>query len=153
MKTVKLDEKDLRILKDLERDGKKSLKDVSDSMKLSMTSVFERIKKLEKGKVIRGYKAVLDREKLDKGSTALLLAKVSMQEDLREVAKRVSAASGVSEVFIVNGKWSLVAKLRGKDAGEIAGIVLDNIRQVKGIEGVEVFHVWETVKESGDILN
>ena len=125
MKKVKLDEKDLKILRDLEKDGKKSLKEISDALKLSMTSVFERIKKMEKSKIIKGYKAILDKERLDKGSTAFVLAKATVGNgsSLKEIAENISKIKGVSEIFIVVGRWNFVVKVRGKDEKETSGIM------------------------------
>ena len=154
MGKMKLDEKDIEILKELERDGRKSLKSISKNLKLSMTSVFERIKKLERNGVIKGYKAVIDKGKLEKSSTAFALVKLdpSSGGKVKEIAKKVSGISGVSEVFIVNGQWDMVVKLRARDMDEIAKIVLDKLRTVEGIGNVETVHSWETIKESFDVF-
>jgi DNA-binding Lrp family transcriptional regulator len=60
------DEKDLSILRILQKDAKLSIRDIAVRINLSPTPTHERIKRLEKLGVIKGYTAVVDRKKLRK---------------------------------------------------------------------------------------
>ena len=60
---MNLDEIDKSILQLLQRDSKITTKEISYRLKLSMTAIHERIKKLEREKIINKYVAILDREK------------------------------------------------------------------------------------------
>lgn len=157
MAKFKMDEKDLSILKELEVDCKKSLKEISKGLKMSMTSVFERIKKMEKNNVIVGYKAILNKDKLDKSSTAFAFIKLSPgagsgKHDIRDIGKKIGNIKGVSEVFIVNGHWDIMVKIRASNMDEVAGISLNELRKINGIQNLETLHSWETVKENFDLL-
>jgi DNA-binding Lrp family transcriptional regulator len=66
----------LRIAAALQRDGRQSAQQLADSVGLSATPVWRRVKELEAGGVIRGYVALLDREKL--GLSICVLAHVTL---------------------------------------------------------------------------
>ncbi len=57
------DEKDLSILRLLQKDAKMSVRDISARINLSPTPTHERIKRMEKLGIIREYTAVVDRKK------------------------------------------------------------------------------------------
>ena len=62
-----LDEKDILILRTLQQNAKLTTKQVAAECHLSLTPVFERIKRLENEGYIKRYITVLDAEKLHRG--------------------------------------------------------------------------------------
>ena len=65
-----------RIAAALQRDGRQSAQQLADTVGLSATPVWRRVKELEASGVIRGYVALLDREKL--GLSICVLAHVTL---------------------------------------------------------------------------
>ena len=63
---MKLDAIDKKLLEMLQKDTKKTTKELSDKLNLSVTAVYERVKKLEREGVIKNYIALLDRSKVSK---------------------------------------------------------------------------------------
>ena len=66
-----------RIAAALQRDGRQSAQQLADSVGLSATPVWRRVKEMEASGVIRGYVALLDREKL--GLSICVLAHVTLE--------------------------------------------------------------------------
>ena len=62
---MKIDTKDVAILKALQKDSNRTVKSLAEDLKRSTTPVFERIKKLEREGYIHGYYARLNQKKLD----------------------------------------------------------------------------------------
>ena len=62
-----VDEKDLSILRLLQKDAKLSIRDISARINLSPTPTHERIKRMEKQGIIKEYTAIVDRKKVNKG--------------------------------------------------------------------------------------
>ena len=60
------DDIDKKLLKFLQQDSKQTNKELSNKLNLSVTAVYERIKKLEREGVIDKYVALVRKEKLDK---------------------------------------------------------------------------------------
>ncbi|MGA9325650.1 MAG: winged helix-turn-helix transcriptional regulator, partial [Salegentibacter sp.] len=63
---MKLDRIDLKILQQLQEDSKMTNKELSNQLGLSVTAIYERIKRLEREGVISKYVALVDPEKVEK---------------------------------------------------------------------------------------
>lgn len=155
---MKLDKKDIEILNELQKDCRQSLKKIARKLNMSITTVYERMKKLENAKVIKSYKAILDPEKAGSPVIAFIFIRMryhypEMSEPLsqRDVAKKISFIRGVSEVHIIGGEWDIFVKARGKNLKEIGDFVIDRLRKIKGIDRTLTTHSWVTVKESPEI--
>ena len=72
MPTSDLDAIDHRILAALQEDGRRTNVDVADAAGLSPSPSLRRIKRLEADGVIRGYRAVLDRDAVGLGLTVFV---------------------------------------------------------------------------------
>ena len=155
---MKLDEKDILLLDELQNDCRQSLKKMARKLNMSITTLYERMKKLEKEGVITGYKAILDPDKTDNESTAFILIRMEYfhnpdMEPLsqREVAKQISKIPGVMEVHIIAGDWDILVKARGKTIKEIGNLVIDRLRKIRGIGRTLTCDTWVTVKESPEL--
>ena len=69
---MSIDETDLKILKNLLVDARQSARKLSLKLGISTVTVLSRIQKLEKLKIIKGYSAILDDEKLGYDLTAIM---------------------------------------------------------------------------------
>jgi Lrp/AsnC family leucine-responsive transcriptional regulator len=155
---MRLDEKDMELLDELQKDCKQSLKKIARKLNMSITTVYDRMKKLEKESVIKGYKAIINPEKTDNTMTAFIFAKIEYfnpdsDEPLsqREIAKKISMLPGVSDVYIVPGDWDLLIKVRGRSMKDLADFVIDRLRKIKGVGRTFTTDVWITVKESTEL--
>ena len=154
----KLDEKDRAILALIQGNCKLTAKQISKKIGSPITTVFAKIKRMEKLGVIREYRAILDSRKLNRGATAFILASVSYRDgssgaliSQRDVAEHIAKFPEVQEVHIVAGDWDLLIKLKANTVDAIGKFVIDNLRIVKGIEESLTCMVFETCKETTNI--
>lgn len=153
----KLDEKDFRILILLQKNCRMTAREIARETDSPVTTVFARIKKMEKLGIIKEYKAVLDAKKLYMGTTAFILASFSYRlrgEELlsqREIVRQIARFPEVQEVHIITGDWDILIKVKEKDVDAIGNFVIDRLRTVKGIEKTLTCMVFETEKETTDI--
>ena len=77
MVTDQLDRIDRNIVAALARDGRLSMAELASTVGLSKTPVQARVKRLEKDGIIRGYAAVIDREKMGEGHVAFVQVTLS----------------------------------------------------------------------------
>jgi DNA-binding Lrp family transcriptional regulator len=135
-----------------------SSKDVAREIDSPVTTAYARIKRLEDLEIIRGYKAILDPKKLDRSATAFVFASFAYpasKEGLtshRRIAKEVAKHPEVQEVHIITGDWDLLIKLKGKDVDELSNFVMNDLRTMDGVEKTLTCIVFETAKESMDIM-
>jgi DNA-binding Lrp family transcriptional regulator len=145
------------ILALLQKNCKMTAKEIARRIGSPVTTVFAKIKRMEKLGIIKGYKAVLDAKKMHRGTTAFILASFSYRvkgEELlsqREIVKRIAGFPEVQEVHIITGDWDILIKVRERDVDTIGKFVIDRLRAVKGIEKTLTCVVFETGKETTDI--
>jgi len=109
--------------------------------------------------VIKQYKAILDSKKLDKGAAAFILTSFVYRPggrgkplSQRDVAKQIAAFPEVQEVHIITGGWDILIKVKADHVDTLGKFVMDKLRIVEGIENTLSCIVYETVKETTDIL-
>lgn len=154
---LKLDEKDFRILALLQKNCRMTSKGIARKIDSPVTTVFAKIKRMEKLGVIKEYKAVLDAKKLHMGATAFILASFSYRLrggellSQREIVGQIARFPEVQEVHIITGDWDILIKVKDKDVDAIGNFVIDRLRTVKGVEKTLTCMVFETEKETTDI--
>ena len=154
----KIDEKDLDILKLLQKNCRMTAREIAQTVDSPVTTVFAKIKRMEELGIIKEYNAVLDAEKLDRGTTAFILASVSYrskegaQQSQRKIAKEIAKFSEVQEVHIITGDWDILIKVKEEEVSAIGKFVIDKLRMVEGVEKTLTCMVFETEKETTDIL-
>jgi len=89
-----LDTTDQQIIQLLQSNGKTTIKEIADKLNLTTSPVFERIKRLEKEKIIKGYTALIDPKKVDKGQ--VVFCNVSMPnytpKNIKDFEKKVEVS-------------------------------------------------------------
>jgi len=147
---MRLDEKDKQLLSILQENGRATLKELSRLTGMRETTIFARIKRLEREGIIKEYRAILDPKALGKGTTAFILIKYdpSFGFTQREVAEKISKLPEIQEVHIIAGDWDMIAKIREKDVESLGRIVLDKIREIEGVKETVSLIVFESIKET-----
>jgi len=70
----------------------------------------------------------------------------------RKIAKEIAKFPEVQEVHIITGDWDILIKIKEKDVETIGKFVIDKLRIVEGIEKTLTCMVFETEKETTDIV-
>ncbi|WNM18461.1 Lrp/AsnC family transcriptional regulator [Flavobacterium capsici] len=112
-----MDAIDKKLLNLLQEDSKKTNKELSSKLNLSVTAVYERIKKLERDGVIANYIAQLDRTKIDKSFMVFCHIKLVQhtKEFLTKFEQQVVKLEEVLECFHVSGDYDYILKIYVKD--------------------------------------
>ena len=135
-----VDKKDIVILNALQEDAKQSSRDLSKKLGMPATTIHERIRKLEKEGVIKGYHVELDYEKVGFPTTAIVLVrrmpKVTPERKIfyRKIGDSASKLPNVQEVHVVTGEYDMVLKLRGKNEKEVGAYVVETIWNLPEVE-------------------
>src|SRR5438046_1395570 len=113
LEPVSLDDVDLGILDLLVRDGRASQRRIAREVGMSPPAVAERIGRLERTGVIRGYRAELDRGRL--GFSMVVYVSVIAVYTLKhpdEILTALRELPEVEDVAIVAGPMDLMLRLR-----------------------------------------
>ena len=114
------------------------------------TTIFTRIKRLENARVIKEYRAILDPKDVGKNVLAFILIKYDPSSSFtqREVSEKIANLPEIQEVHIIAGDWDMIVKVREKDVENLGKVVLDKIREIKGVKETVSLIVFESIKET-----
>lgn len=144
---MKLDEKDLMILNILQGDANTSNKEISDQISLSMTPLYERIKKLISMSLLKKKVYLLDRRKLD--LNLMVLVSIRMEKHSSEDAllfmEEIKKIPEVIECFHVTGAFDYQLKVLARDVDHYHEFNFKKLATIKGIRHMESYFVMKEV--------
>lgn len=143
---MELDNVDRHILSLLQENCKLPLARIGERVGLSAPSVAERIDKLEKSGVIRGYTAVLDGRKLGKDITAFIGVFVDHPKLIAKFEKEIDRFEDVQECHHVTGQHTLLLKVKVDNTSALEELIR-KLRSLEGISRTETSVVLSTSTE------
>lgn len=150
---MKLDPIDKKLITLLQKDSKQTTKKLSLQLNLSVTAVYERIKKLEKSGVIKGYVALISKDKIDK--SFLIFCHVKLLQHSKEFVtsfeKEVLKLKEVSECFHISGDYDYILKIHVTDMKEYREFMVTKLTTIKHIGSTHSTFTISEVKNSIEI--
>jgi Lrp/AsnC family transcriptional regulator, leucine-responsive regulatory protein len=126
------DDRDLDILAALQEDARATYTDIAQRVGLSASAVHDRVRKLERSGVIRGYRAVVDPEAVGLFVTALVAATPFDPGQPDDLPDRVADFPEVEDCLSVAGEANYILKVRVRTTTELE----DLIRRLREKAGV-----------------
>jgi DNA-binding Lrp family transcriptional regulator len=144
------EDKDGMILRKLRLDSSKSVSEIASELEMPRTTVQERIRKMVQGGVIKRFTVQTDYAKIGKPVTAFVLVSflVGSGVSQKEAAQKIAEIPDIYEVHVISGDWDIIAKARGESIQSIGDLVLDRIRNVKGVERTLTCTSFAAIKET-----
>lgn len=138
--TTALDRKDLAIVAVLKENAKLSTQQIAKKTRIPITTVHNRIKKLEKEGIIKGYTVVLDNKKIGKPLAAFILVTVDYKllKELKKtqygLAQQLLRNPTVESSAMITGASDIIIKIRCNNVDELNDFVTVYLRNVEGVE-------------------
>lgn len=144
------DEIDKKLLLFLQQDSKQTTKELSYKLELSVTAVYERIKKLENAGVISKYVAILDRHKIDKDFIVLCHVKLTQhkKEYVMQFEREIMNLEEVTECFHVSGDYDYILKIGVKDMEDYRNFMLSKLTALQHIASTHSSFMISEVKNT-----
>ncbi len=145
----------IKLLKLLGQNARYKVADLATMLGLDEETVKNEITEMEKNGLIRGYKTVIDWEKLDTAAvSALIELKVSPQADygFEEIAKRVMMYDEVESVYLMSGGYDLCVMVRGKTFQQVAMFVAKELSTIDAVVSTATHFILRRYKELDVIL-
>lgn len=110
---MSLDSTDLRILAALQGEGRLTNVELAEQVALSPSPCLRRVKRLETASVVRGYRAVLDREAVGLGLTVFVEIKVERhsRENAQVLQDALAAMPEIVSCHMVSGTADFLAEV------------------------------------------
>jgi Lrp/AsnC family transcriptional regulator, leucine-responsive regulatory protein len=150
---AQIDRFDRKILALLQEDGRLTNGDLSDRVNLSPSQCSRRRQRLEEEGLIRGYRAVLDRERLGFSLTNMVTVTLAThnRDNAQRFAELVSRLPEVQEAHALTGEMDYILKVVTPDLKSLANFVNQVLLPHEAVQHVKTAIVLETLKESASL--
>ena len=145
-----LDEIDKKLLEYLQEDCKQTNKALANKLSLSVTAVYERIKKLEKEGVISGYVALLKKEKVQKAFVTFCHVKLVQHthDFVMEFEKEVKKLPEVLEAYHISGDYDYLLKVMVSNMEAFREFMVNKLTSINHIGSTHSMFVINEVKHT-----
>ena len=140
-----LDETDEKILKNLLVDARQSARQLALKLGMSTVTVLSRIKKLEKVKIIRGYTAIVDHEKIGYSLTAIIEI-IAKNDKVIDIEEEIAKFENVCGVYDITGSTDTIIIAKFKERKGLSKFVKE-IATIPNVENTITHVVLNTAKE------
>jgi DNA-binding Lrp family transcriptional regulator len=145
-----------QLLSLLSENARLTVSQIASMLNMSEKEVSEQIACYEKEGIIRGYKAIINWEKVDKNkASALIELRVTPKRDrgFDEIANRIMQFDEVESVYLVSGGYDLAVKVRGKSMQDIAMFVMRRLSTLDSVLSTATHFILTRYKDDNVILN
>lgn len=147
---MKLDSADRKLLALLQENSKRTNKELAYKLNLSVTAVYERIRKLERDCIISKYVALVEPDAVEKPFLVFCQIKLVQHTKMNvtEFESQVSELPEVLECFHVSGEYDYVLKVMVRDMHAYREFMLNKLTALKHIGSTQSTFSISTVKST-----
>ena len=139
MEHHKLDSIDMRILSELQSNGRITNLELSRRAKITAPPCLRRMRALEKAGYVRGYHADLDGKLLGYEVSGFVFVGLASQaeSDLKQFEEQVRAWPTVRECHMLSGEVDFLLKVVAKDLSAFQTFITDTLTAAKNVASVK----------------
>jgi Lrp/AsnC family leucine-responsive transcriptional regulator len=145
-----LDEIDLKILRILQEDSKKTTKEIAEILNLTASPVYERVRKLEKKGYIKKYVAILDKKLVKRPVTAICMVSLRYHNEgfIDKFEQQIKGLNEVQECYHMAGKVDFFLKINLESLDEYHEFVRLKLSKIENIGMLESYFVLKEIYHS-----
>lgn len=143
-----LDKIDVKLINELQKDGKQSIKQLAEKVNLSVTPTHERIKRIESSGIIKKYVALVDPKVLHIDLIVYCQVTLVKHQEVyfKEFEDYVNNLDEVLEVSYIAGAYDYLLKIVLGDMKEYQEFILKKMSQLKIVSNMQSSFVITQVK-------
>jgi len=144
-----MDKLDLKILQELQANGRKKNVELASELGVAPSTVLERVRRLEENGLIKGYRAMLDPKKLGLGIQAFVAVSLDRHqvESIKNFEEGIQQISHVRVCYHSAGRFDYLLHVVARDLEQLGELIKDWIASIPGTGKVETFLVYSEVKQ------
>ena len=144
----RLDEVDRAIIAELLRDGRMSVRALSEHVHISRANAYARLARLADDGVITGFRVELAPQKAGLGTSAYVSLTID-QNAWRAVSARLRNIPYVEHFSLVGGDYDVLVLVRTPDNAALRHVVLERIQDVPGVRATRTWLVFDEARGRG----
>lgn len=143
------------ILELLESNAKLSVRDIAIMLSMDEAEIENKIKEMEKNKIIIGYFTLVNWEKVgEEKVSAVIEVRMTPQRDVGfdAVAERIARFPEVRSLRLVSGTYDLSVTIEGTSMREVNHFVATKLSTIEGVVSTTTHFIMKTYKQDGVIM-
>jgi Lrp/AsnC family leucine-responsive transcriptional regulator len=149
----KLDELDLAILRELQRDGRISNVELARRINLSPPATHARVRRLEEEGFIRKYVSLLDQEMVGYEMTCFISVSLQLHqhEELEEFHATIKQIPEVLECYHVTGEFDYLLKVVVRSRQDLQRLIVNRLTPLPGVARIYTSLVLSAIKATTEL--
>ena len=136
---VEVDDLDIALLRALAVDARQSQRALARAVGMSPPAIADRLARLERAGVIRGYRADIDWAALGLPVVVYLAVTAGPGMELSQIISAIRELPEAQDMSVVTGALDLLVRLRVRDQMHLRELLLNGIFQIPGVQRTETF--------------
>ncbi|MEW7290892.1 Lrp/AsnC family transcriptional regulator [Aquimarina sp. 2304DJ70-9] len=147
-----LDQIDITILRILQKDSKKTAKEIAKTLNLTISPVYERIRRLEKQGFIKKYVAILDKKLIDRSITTICQVSMRYHNEafIEKFEEQIQALEEVQECYHMAGQVDFILKINTKSLEGYHDFVKYKLSKIENIGVLNSTFVLKDIKHTSE---
>lgn len=143
-----IDATDIKLLRALQANARLTVKELAARVNLSTTPVFKRVQRMERDGIIKGYIAVLNAEKLNRGFVVFCQVKMNRlgRDIAADFANTIKRIPEVTECYNISGQYDYLLKIHAPDMKYYQEFVLNVLGTIPHLGSLESTFVMDEIK-------
>jgi Lrp/AsnC family leucine-responsive transcriptional regulator len=142
-----MDKVDRELLRLINTNAKMSNSEIAKHINMTSAGVAERIKKLEKNNILKGYETRIDHKACGLNLTTFILVKSNEPVGVSDAGRKLAELEEVQEVHYLTGSFCYLLKVRVESTDALTGF-LQRVGKIDHIQDTRTMLALETLKES-----
>ena len=143
---MKIDTINKKILYLLQKDARRTYKEIANELKRSETTIRDRIKAMERAGIIQGYTALINKTGLGLNFFAMIFGNPNSSTELDKVTDRIKSVKNVLRVYQISGNKRLAIFMVTQSYRELKEIIRTQLLPL-GLKDEEIITVLEADSE------
>ncbi|MHA7941546.1 Lrp/AsnC family transcriptional regulator [Formosa sp. 3Alg 14/1] len=147
-----LDEIDTTILRILQKDSKKTAKEIANKLNMTASPVYERIRRLEKQGFIKKYVAILDKKLIDRSVTTICQVSMRYHNEafIESFEEQIQNLEEVQECYHMAGEVDFILKINTKGLEDYHNFVKYKLSKIENIGVLNSTFVLKDIKQTSE---
>lgn len=147
-----LDQTDINILRILQKDAKKTAKEIAASLNLTISPIYERIRRLEKQGFIKNYVAILDKKLINRSVTTICQVSMRYHNEafIEKFEEQIQNLDEVQECYHMAGQVDFILKINTEGLEEYHNFVKYKLSKIDNIGILNSTFVLKDIKQTSE---
>jgi Lrp/AsnC family transcriptional regulator, leucine-responsive regulatory protein len=147
-----LDETDKIILRILQKDAKKTAKEIAFALNLTISPIYDRIRRLETLGYIKKYVAILDKVLINKSVTSICMVSMRYhnEEFIEKFEQEIRKLEEVQECYHLAGQVDFILKIHVNSLDEYHDFIRFKLSKIDNIGVLNSTFVLKEIKHSSE---